>query len=131
VLEFRLFGGGASGGCSTRHTRALLRVRNLLEVGKIFDGLVPGREFEQSIDRLEDFYCAARQRFGYFERNIGSTSRFADRLPECCKRFRDGCSVVRGKGRFRGDAGSGLRLIIDVVRNPFDSLGKFGDGDSF
>jgi hypothetical protein len=40
------------------------------------------REFEQPIDRLQDFRGAARQRLGDFERDVGGMSRFADRLPE-------------------------------------------------
>jgi hypothetical protein len=124
------FAGGASGGCSTRRARAPLRVRNLFEVGKIFDGLVPGREFEQTIDRLKDFRRAARQRLGDFERDVRGMSRFADRLPERCKCFGDGAGVFRGIGRFRSDARSRVRLIIDVVRDPFYGLGKLGDGDT-
>jgi hypothetical protein len=49
-----------------------LRVQNLFEVGKILDGLMRGREFEQPIDRLKDFRRAARQRLGDFERDVRS-----------------------------------------------------------
>src|SRR5437763_1533935 len=47
-----------------------------------------------------------------------------------CKCFRDGASVFRGIGRFRRDTRSRERLIIDVVRDPFDGLGEFGDGET-
>ena|SRR5437763_1533933 len=76
------FARGASGGFSTRRARAPSRVQNLFEVGKILDGLMRGREFEQPIDRLKDFRRAARQRLGDFERDVRSMSGFADRLSE-------------------------------------------------
>jgi hypothetical protein len=54
---------------------------------------MPGREFEQPIDRLKDFRRATRQRLGDFERDVSSMSRFADRLPDRFKCFRDGAGV--------------------------------------